>query len=138
IRHRTLQVAMDGSQKLPQRILHTIADLRAGGRSAHWAALVLAAWIRFAQGTADDGRTLPLDDPLAARIRAALADAPQTPAGAVDAVLALDEVVPPEVAADAQVRAAVTAWLPDLTRHGVRPTLTPPCGTSRAPCYRLV
>ncbi|MGC5028768.1 mannitol dehydrogenase family protein [Micromonospora sp. DT229] len=124
IRHRTLQVAMDGSQKLPQRILHTIADLRAEGRSARWAALVIAAWIRFAQGMTDDGRALPLDDPLADRIRTALAEAPQTPAGAVEAVLALDEVVPPEVAADAQVRADITAWLTDLTRHGVRTTLT--------------
>ncbi|TBL26559.1 mannitol dehydrogenase family protein, partial [Verrucosispora sp. SN26_14.1] len=57
------------------------------------------------------------------RIRTALAAAPQTPAGAVDAVLALDEVVPPEVAADAQVRADVTAWLTDLHRHGVPATL---------------
>ncbi|WP_328824403.1 mannitol dehydrogenase family protein [Verrucosispora sioxanthis] len=59
IRHRTFQVAMDGSQKLPQRILHTVADLRAAGRPARWAALVVAAWIRFAQGSADDGRSLP-------------------------------------------------------------------------------
>ncbi|MFB9852996.1 mannitol dehydrogenase family protein [Micromonospora andamanensis] len=123
IRHRTLQVAMDGSQKLPQRILHTVADLRAAGRPARWAALVVAAWIRFVQGSADDGRPLPLDDPLAERIRAALAAAPQTPAGAVDAVLGLDEVVPPEVAADDQVRADVLAWLTDLHQHGVRATL---------------
>ncbi|MFG2060867.1 mannitol dehydrogenase family protein [Micromonospora sp. NPDC048871] len=124
IRHRTLQVAMDGSQKLPQRILHTIADLRAAGRSARWATLVIAAWIRFAQGATDEGSPLPLDDPLADRIRTALAEAAQTPAGAVEAVLALDEVVPPEVAADPQVRADITAWLTDLTRYGVRPTLT--------------
>ncbi|MEV2241982.1 mannitol dehydrogenase family protein [Micromonospora sp. NPDC049891] len=123
IRHRTLQVAMDGSQKLPQRILHTIADLRAAGRPARWATLVVAAWIRFAQGSADDGRALPLNDPLAERIRAALAAAPQTPAGAVDAVLGLDEVVPPEVAADEQVRADVSAWLTDLHHHGVRATV---------------
>nr|WP_230416520.1 mannitol dehydrogenase family protein [Micromonospora tarapacensis] len=123
IRHRTLQVAMDGSQKLPQRILHTVADLRAAGRPARWAALVVAAWIRFAQGAADDGRSLPLDDPLAGRISAALAAAPRTPAGAVDAVLALDEIVPPEVAADAQVRADMIAWLTDLHRHGVTATL---------------
>ncbi len=34
IRHRAIQVAMDGSQKLPQRILHTIVDLRAAGGPA--------------------------------------------------------------------------------------------------------
>ncbi|SCL35079.1 fructuronate reductase [Micromonospora nigra] len=123
IRHRTLQVAMDGSQKLPQRIMHTIADLRAAGRPARWAALVVAAWVRFAQGQADNGRSLPLDDPLAGRIQEALAAAAQTPAGAVDAVFALDAVVPPEVAADAQVRADVVAWLTDLQRHGVAATL---------------
>src|SRR5690606_24427118 len=62
IRHRTIQVAMDGSQKLPQRVLHTIADLRAAGRRPRWSALVVAAWMRFVQGRADDGAELPLDD----------------------------------------------------------------------------
>ncbi|MER7459292.1 mannitol dehydrogenase family protein [Micromonospora sp. NPDC126480] len=123
IHHRTLQVAMDGSQKLPQRILHTIADLRAQGRPARWAALVVAGWIRFAAGTADDGSALPLADPLADRIRAALAAAPSTPAGAVDALFKLREVFPVEVAEDDDVRADVTAWLADLDRHGVAATL---------------
>ena len=50
IAHRTLQVAMDGTQKLPQRVLHTIADRRAAGASPRWAALVVAAWMRYAQG----------------------------------------------------------------------------------------
>ncbi|MCI4065751.1 mannitol dehydrogenase family protein [Micromonospora sp. R77] len=123
IRHRTLQVAMDGSQKLPQRILHTVADLRAAGRPAHWAALVVAAWLRFLSGHADDGRPLPLDDPLADRIRAALATGRDTPAGVVDALFALPEVFPADLAADAEVRADVVDWLTALDRHGVRATL---------------
>ncbi|MGK5676784.1 mannitol dehydrogenase family protein [Micromonospora sp. URMC 106] len=123
IHHRTLQVAMDGSQKLPQRVLHTIADLRAGGRSARWATLVVAAWLRFALGHADDGTPLPLADPLAEEIRAALAAGPRTPAGTVDAVFALREVFPAEVAEDDEVRADVTAWLTALERHGVAATL---------------
>ncbi|WNM38180.1 mannitol dehydrogenase family protein [Micromonospora halotolerans] len=123
IRHRTLQIAMDGSQKLPQRVLHTIADLRAAGRPARWGALVVAAWLRFLGGHADDGRPLPLDDPLADRIRAALAAAPGTPAGTVDALFALREVFPADLAADDEVRADVTGWLTALQRHGVRATL---------------
>ncbi|WP_262285624.1 mannitol dehydrogenase family protein [Micromonospora sp. MA102] len=123
IRHRTLQIAMDGSQKLPQRVLHTIADLRAAGRPARWGALVVAAWLRFVLGYTDDGRPLPLDDPLADRIRTALAAAPGTPAGAVDAVFALREVFPADLAADDEVRADVTGWLTALERHGVRATL---------------
>ncbi|MET0416271.1 MAG: mannitol dehydrogenase family protein, partial [Actinoplanes sp.] len=123
IRHRTLQVATDGSQKLPQRVLHTIADLRASGRSARWGALVVAAWLRFALGYADDGRSLPLQDPLAGPIRAALDAGAQSPAGAVDAVFALREIVPVQVASDDEVRAEVTAWLTALARHGVEATL---------------
>ncbi|MGV9764608.1 mannitol dehydrogenase family protein [Micromonospora tulbaghiae] len=123
IRHRTAQVAMDGSQKLPQRVLHTIADLRAAGRSARWSALVVAAWLRFLLGYADDGRPLPLNDPLADRLRAALAAGAHTPAGVVDAVFALREVFPADLAADDEVRADVTGWLTALERHGVRSTL---------------
>ncbi|MBO4207090.1 mannitol dehydrogenase family protein [Micromonospora echinofusca] len=123
IRHRTLQVAMDGSQKLPQRILHTIADLRSAGAPARWATLVVAAWMQFVRGCADDGTVLPLDDPLAGRIRAALAAHPDTPAGAADALFGLTEVFPAEVAGDDEVRAAVTGWLTDLDRHGVAATL---------------
>lgn len=123
IRHRTLQIAMDGSQKLPQRVLHTIADLRAAGRPAHWGALVVAAWLRFLLGYADDGGPLPLDDPLADRLRAALAAGRDTPAGVVDAIFAVREVFPADLAADDEVRADVTGWLTALQRHGVRATL---------------
>ncbi|GAB3070544.1 mannitol dehydrogenase family protein [Micromonospora schwarzwaldensis] len=123
IRYRTAQVASDGSQKLPQRVLHTAVDLRAGGRSARWSALVVAAWLRFLHGHTDDGRPLPLDDPLADRLRAALAAGRHTPAGVVDAVFAVREVFPAELAADEEFRADVTGWLTALDRHGVRATL---------------
>ncbi|MEV4755667.1 mannitol dehydrogenase family protein [Micromonospora sp. NPDC049559] len=123
IRHRTIQVAMDGSQKLPQRVLHTIADLRAAGERPRWAALVVAAWMRFVQGRADDGTELPLDDPLAPRIRAALAAGTPSPAGVVDALLGLAEVFPPALAEDDEVRALVVEWLTALERHGVAATL---------------
>jgi fructuronate reductase len=123
LRHRTIQVAMDGSQKLPQRVLHTIADLRAVGARPYWTALVVAAWMRFVQGRADDGAALPLDDPLAPRIRAALAAGRDSPAGVVDALLGLTEVFPVELAADDELRGLVVDWLTTLDRHGVAATL---------------
>ena len=123
IAHRTVQVAMDGSQKLPQRVLHTIEARRAAGAVPRWGALVVAAWIRFAQGAADDGRPLPLDDPLAAEIRSRLAAAPGTPDGAVAAMFGLAAVFPAELAADAVLRAQVSEWLTAFDRHGVAATL---------------
>jgi fructuronate reductase len=116
--HRTVQVAMDGSQKLPQRVLETVAARRAAGAMPHWAALIVAAWIRFAQGTADDGRALPLDDPLASLIKARVAGSDP-----VDDVFGLEAVFPPELAADDALKEDVRGWLTALTRHGVKDTL---------------
>jgi fructuronate reductase len=123
IAYRTVQVAMDGSQKLPQRVLHTILDRRAAGAMPVHGALVVAAWMRFVQGAADDGRELPLDDPLAERIRARLAAAPSTPAGVVEALLGLDTVFAPSLAADAELRDVLVSQLTAITKHGVAATL---------------
>lgn len=130
IGHRTVQVAMDGSQKLPQRVLHTIADRRSAGGVPRWGALVVAAWMRFVQGVADDGRELPLDDPLAAEIRARLAAASAAPSDVVDALLGLDTVFDPALAGDEVVRALLVEWLTALTRHGVAGTLSARQGVS--------
>ncbi len=66
LRHRTAQVAMDGSQKLPQRLLGTIRDRYGAGAEPIWAALAVAAWMRHvAVGRRDDGRPFPVNDPLA-------------------------------------------------------------------------
>ena len=123
IAHRTVQVAMDGSQKLPQRVLHTVADRRAAGATPRWACLVVAAWMRFVQGVADDGRALPLDDPLAGVIRSRLAAAPGTPEGVATALFGLDAVFPAALAGDDTVRKLVVEWLTALDRHGVEATL---------------
>jgi fructuronate reductase len=63
LRHRLMQIAMDGSQKIPQRWLETLAyHQRRGGRCP--AILeALAAWLRHVRG---DVR--PVDDPMARRL----------------------------------------------------------------------
>lgn len=123
IDYRTVQVAMDGSQKLPQRVLHTIIDRRAAGATPRWGIMVVAAWMRFAGGRSDDGQALPLDDPLAERIRSRLAAAPATPAGVVDALLGLDTVFAPDLAGDDTVREQLVEWLTAFAKHGVGATL---------------
>ncbi|HEU5127914.1 MAG TPA: mannitol dehydrogenase family protein [Glycomyces sp.] len=123
IRHRCIQIAMDGSQKLPQRLFATIADLAEAGERIDLAALPLAAWIRFCAGRADDGAALPLDDPLAPVLRQSLAAAGEQPAARVDAILGIRQVVPEPVASNGALRLAATAWLTDLDRHGAATTL---------------
>ena len=61
--HRTSQIAMDGSQKLPQRWLNTVRDRLAAGAPIERLALALAAWVMHL-------RAEPLDDPLAGALQA--------------------------------------------------------------------
>lgn len=123
IRHRTLQVAMDGSQKLPQRLLGTLVDRRAAGAEPRGLALAIAAWIRFLGGTGDDGRALPLDDPLAVPLRDALAGAGPTPIDRVRAIFAVDSVFAPELVADTGLVEMVADRLHRLERDGVVTTI---------------
>jgi fructuronate reductase len=122
-RHRTLQIAMDGSQKLPQRLLATAAERRAAGAQPALVALALAAWLRYCGGVGDDGRQLPLDDPMAGDIRAALAAAGDDPAAIVAHVFALDSIVPPGLAADDTFVELVTERLRQLRRDGAAGTV---------------
>ena len=65
LKHRTWQIAMDGSQKLPQRLLGTVRDRLARGRRSPRLALGVAAWMRYAAGTDEKGRPIDVRDPLA-------------------------------------------------------------------------
>jgi fructuronate reductase len=120
LRHRTWQIAMDGSQKLPQRLLATIRDRRAAGRPFERLALGVAAWMRYATGTDEQGRPIDVRDPLSARFAAIAAEAGRAPAALVPAFLALREVFDPALAADAVFAAAVTNWLGRLYDKGAR------------------
>lgn len=48
--HRLVQIAMDGSQKLPQRLIQTVVENHAVGRSAPAAARGIAAWMGHLSG----------------------------------------------------------------------------------------
>jgi fructuronate reductase len=67
--HRTLQIAMDGSQKIPQRWLNTVRGRLAAGQPITRLSLGLAAWLQVLGGQDDTGNPLPLDDPLAETLR---------------------------------------------------------------------
>ncbi|SIR24633.1 mannitol dehydrogenase family protein [Bosea sp. TND4EK4] len=69
IRHRTWQIAMDGSQKLPQRLLGTIRERLKAGAPIDHLALGVAAWMRYVSGTDEKGAAIDVRDPLAAEFR---------------------------------------------------------------------
>jgi fructuronate reductase len=120
--HATHQIAMDGSQKLPQRLLAPIAARLAAGRGISALALAVAGWIRWQAGRDDLGRPFAVDDPLAGAIAAALAGAVNA-TERVDAILRIEAVVPPVLRKSALLRLATINWLTLLETDGARAAL---------------
>lgn len=91
LKHRCAQIAMDGSQKLPPRILSTIQACIAQGQPFERLALAVAVWFTFLRGEADDGTRYPISDPLGERL-AQLSLSAANAEQLVDAMLAVREV----------------------------------------------
>lgn len=119
IRHLTAQIAMDGSQKLPQRILATVAENRAAGRESPGLTLAVAAWALHMRGVDLAGAPIEVRDPLAAEMRAIAAHAP-TVAALVDGALGLRSVFPAALAEAEDFRAGVLAGARALLETGAR------------------
>ncbi|WP_320741252.1 mannitol dehydrogenase family protein [Enterobacter sp. 166D1] len=118
LQHRTWQIAMDGSQKLPQRMLDGIrVHLE---RKTPWSLLALgvAGWIRYVSGTDDRGNAIDVRDPLSDKIRTmvnASSDAER-----VNALLGLSEVFGHDLAQNSAFVEAVSQAYQRITRHGAR------------------
>jgi fructuronate reductase len=112
LRHRTYQIAMDGSQKLPQRLLGTIAARIATGAPYDRLALGVAAWMLYARGTDERGQPITVQDPMAADF------ARLDPANLMSGYLALDRIFPRDLAANPNFRATIETKLKLLQEVG--------------------
>lgn len=112
LRHRTYQIAMDGSQKLPQRLLGTIADRIAVGAPFERLALGVAAWMIYARGIDLDGRPIAVQDPMRPAFEAI------DPERLVRGFLRLERVFPRALAMNAGFSDAVTRQVGVLREAG--------------------
>lgn len=118
LQHRTRQIAMDGSQKLPQRLLNTIrAQLERNGPIDRLS-LAVAGWIRYCMGRDEEGRSYEVDDPLSARFRTIAAAGQSDPVSVVAAFLDIREVFGTDLPAAPRFRARLTTSLETLQQAG--------------------
>lgn len=103
IRHRLSQIAMDGSQKLPIRLLTTARAALDAGRPVARLGEAVAGWMAFVARETAAGRAL--QDPMADRLAEVVRER-----GAVG-LLDMREVFPARLAEDRRFRAAVVANL---------------------------
>ncbi|SDG45879.1 fructuronate reductase [Onishia taeanensis] len=123
LRHRLQQIAMDGSQKLPQRWLHGAQARLAAGSDVPCTALGVAAWIRYTAGDDLTGLSHPVDDPLASRLAILHARHSDDVEALVAAFLAMEDVFPPALAAEPRFAEAVAAAYITLTQQGLAEAL---------------
>lgn len=90
IQHRLSQIAWDGSQKIPVRLLGTISDALAAGRPIDVLCLPVAGWLQFVRRQTRNGVALvdPMNEVLSQIGRRTTGDATHD----VEAFLALDAV----------------------------------------------
>ena len=119
LRHRTAQIATDGSQKLPQRVLDTMRDRLALGLPIDVHALVVAGWMRCVTGVDEHGQRLDVHDPAAPDLAAAVQAAGPVADRLAPALLDMRPVFG-ALGQDPRVRTAVTAALARLYALGVR------------------
>ena len=117
IRHRTWQIAMDGSQKLPQRLLGSLEANIAAGKPVPGLCLAVAAWMYYVGGIDQTGQPIDVKDPMAEKLRA-ISDASTTPVDKVAALLSLSEIFPIELAEN--LKAPVTEAAQILWTQGAR------------------
>ncbi len=122
--HCCAQIAMDGSQKIPQRLLATVRDRLAAGASIAHLALALAGWLHFLRGHDEAGNHYPIDDPLAATLQARVHEGQALPDARVRAeYLTCFAPVFGDLAGEPRLVAALAPLLQSLRERGVVATL---------------
>jgi fructuronate reductase len=114
LHHKTAQIAMDGSQKLPPRILAAVQDRLRHHGTIGTHALVIAAWARCVASQ----QISDLNDPLASRIASAVHSAGDRGARMIHALLDIEAIFGQELPSHPEFRNAVLAALSLIDTHG--------------------
>ena len=115
LKHRTAQIASDGSQKLPQRLLAPLRDRLAKGLTSPMIATAIAAWMHYAVKIANTEGGV-LNDPLAAEIlkQARLSTSATV---IVDDLLAIDKIFGTDLPANEAFRTQLIEKFIELARN---------------------
>jgi len=119
LQHQTWQIAMDGTQKLPQRLLDSIRWHLVRGSRFDCLALGVAAWMRYVGGLDEQGRAIDVRDPLRAEI-ASLLQGCELGQASVHALLQLEQVFGPDLPANTRFVDTLNWYYLCLQQDGVR------------------
>jgi len=113
---QVVRLCEDGSRKIPNMMLEPIAVLARTGGSYQHGAFAIAAWIRFLQGTDEEGRSIEIKDPNASMLN----DTANRCEHDIQPFLAMSTVFPASLRADKGFSHAVEKWYLRIKRVGTR------------------
>jgi fructuronate reductase len=116
MRHQLAQIAWDGSQKLPIRILGTIADAIRAHRPLTRLALAVAAWMHFIRSRA--ANATPIVDPLREELAACGRSATGNSRRDLPMFLNLSGIFPAQLSLNADFVRALGVAYDVIARHG--------------------
>lgn len=122
LQHRTWQIAMDGSQKLPQRMLDSVRWHRVHQNAFPLLALGIAGWMRYVGGVDERGNPIEVCDPLLSVIQAAVKGSEEG-AQRVTALLGIKAIFGEELPQDAVFVEAVMQAYQTLVEKGAKATV---------------
>ncbi len=122
LRHRTWQIAMDGSQKLPQRMLDSVRWHLADNSSFTLLALGVAGWMRYVGGVDEQGNAIEVCDPLLPVIQAAVQQSEEGESR-VKALLAIEAIFGKDLPLQGQFVDQVTNAYLSLLSKGAKATV---------------
>lgn len=122
LQHRTVQIAMDGSQKLPQRLVAPLRERFKRGLESPALVLAIAGWMRWQIGRAENGDRIIVDDPMAAQIAAQI-NWLQEPCSIVQALLKIEAVFGADLKGNSALQQALAANLQSLLARGAAATV---------------
>jgi fructuronate reductase len=122
LKHRTWQIAMDGSQKISQRLLGSLRYHLAHDNDITLLATAIAGWIRYITGTDEQGEPIEVQDPMKERFSELFAEH-GTGVNVVPVILGLESIFPTEIGSNERVRIAVGKAYQSLLDHGAKATI---------------
>lgn len=123
LQHRTWQIAMDGSQKIPQRWLGTLADAVSKGADIKLFAFALAAWMKYISAVDEQGKAIEVSDPLAKTFAEAAAKHAGSDADYVNAIFAIEGIFNPALLQIPKLKKLTTQYLSAIKLQGALKTL---------------
>ena len=122
LKHRTWQIAMDGTQKLPQRMLDSIRWHIKHNSDFSLLALGVAGWMRYVGGIDDNNQIIDIRDPMSEQLRKVV-NTTIDGAERVDQLLKLKTVFGTDLPKNEKLKALLKNYYLALMKNGVKSTL---------------